>query len=265
MTMERKRITIGRDTGNDIHIDEQWDLVSNRHGEIICNEGKLTFIDHSSNGTVINGQKIQNTSVGIYPGDSIRLANVFALEWDVIERFFPRQQRPTVTRNVRAESQDAGRRTLQMQAANTSKGRETEQFSNGIHGDESLTRPNHRQNDNMFGQANEYSQSEIDKEIEKWNWGAFFCSWLWGTFNGIYWPLACILISVVPYLGQVCSLCLCVYLGLNGSKMAWRKGKYENFDRFKKAQRLWAIFGIVWFALTIIGNIYLLDYTLTLL
>lgn len=262
--MGRNRITIGRDSHNDVRIDEQWDTVSNRHGEISYENGKLTFIDHSSNGTVINGQKIHNTSVGIYPGDTIRLANVFDLEWNVIDRFFPELHRPTVTRNVRGENQNAGRRTVQMNTQNSSNGRMTERFDSHSN---YQSRQDYRQDINVdnFGQANDYSQSEIDTEIEKWNWGAFFCSWLWGAFNGIYWPLFIILIAGIPYVGQVCSLCLCVYLGLNGSKMAWRTGKYHSFERFKNAQKNWAIGGIIWFALNVLGYIYILNYSLTLL
>lgn len=262
--MSRNKITIGRDSHNDVRIDERWDTVSNRHGEIVYENGKLTFIDHSSNGTTINGQKIQNTSVGIYPGDTIRLANVFDLEWNVIERFFPEMNRPTVTRNVRAENQNTGRRTVQMNVTDASKGRKTEHFNQKQQPQDDYTQERNVKVDN-YGQANEFSQSEIDKEIEKWNWGAFFCSWLWGAFNGIYWPLFIILIAGIPYVGQVCSLCLCVYLGLNGSKMAWRTGKYRNFEQFKNAQKNWAIGGIIWFALNILGYIYILNYSLTLL
>lgn len=262
--MGRNRITIGRDSHNDVRIDEQWDTVSNRHGEISYEDGKLTFIDHSSNGTVINGQKIHNTSVGIYPGDTIRLANVFDLEWNVIDRFFPELHRPTVTRNVRGENQNTGRRTVQMNTQNSSNGRMTERFDSNPHRQSGQDYKQEISVDN-FGQANDYSQSEIDKEIEQWNWGAFFCSWLWGAFNGIYWPLFIILIAGIPYVGQVCSLCLCVYLGLNGSKMAWRTGKYHSFERFKNAQKHWAVGGIIWFALNILGYIYILNYSLTLL
>ncbi len=261
--MVRKRITIGRDSSNDIHIDEQWDTVSNRHGEISYENGKLTFIDHSSNGTVINGQKVHNTSVGIYPGDSIRLANALDLEWSVLNRFFPEVHRPTVTRNVRGENQSTGRRTVQMNVDNPSSGRKTERFNNNSQ--QQNPDYGYATKDDNYGRPNEFSQSEIDKEIEKWNWGAFFCSWLWGAFNGIYWPLFIILIAGIPYIGQVCSLCLCVYLGLNGSKMAWRIGKFKSFEHFRNIQKNWAIGGIIWFALNILGYIYLLNYSLTLL
>ncbi len=258
------RITIGRDSHNDIRIDERWDTVSNRHGDITSVDGKLTFIDHSSNGTVINGQKIHNTSVGISPGDTIRLANAFELEWRVIERYFPELQRPTVTRNIHGEGGYNSRRpTAPMHEEGVLHGRKTEKFNNELQREQTM--PHHHDQNINYGGANEYSQSEIDKEIVKWNWGAFFCSWLWGVFNGVYWPAFIILIAAIPYLGQVCSLCLCVYLGLNGSKLAWRTGRFKDFERFKKWQRNWAIGGVVWFCLNILGYIYILNYTLTIL
>ncbi len=263
--MNEYRISIGRDSRNDIHVDERWDTVSNRHGEIVYENGMLTFIDHSSNGTVINGQKIQNTSVGIYRGDDILLANVYPLEWEVIERFFPLQQRPTVTRNVRGEGgQSVGRKTVNKSAYEAQqKGRKTEQFENRNRHDSIGGFP--ANNDANFGQANQYSQSEIDSELERWNWGGFFCNWLWGVFNGIYWPLFIILIAGVPYLGQVATLCLSVYLGLNGSKMAWRSGKYTDFAKFRQIQKNWAIGGAVWFIISVICNIYWLIYVLSLI
>ena len=49
-----------------------------------------------------------------------------------------------------------------------------------------------------FGVENKYSQAEIDKEIDKWNWGAFFCSWIWAVYHKIYWPLAILIIGVSP-------------------------------------------------------------------
>ncbi len=261
--MSRNRITIGRDSSNDIRIDESWDTVSNLHGEISYENGKLTFIDHSSNGTVINGQKIHNNSVDIYQGDSIRLANAFDLDWIVINRFFPEQHRPTVTRNIRNENQSVGHRTVELNAGNASNGRMTERLDSNF---QQRQRSNYVDQPTQinFGKANEFSQSEIDEKIEKWNWGAFFCSWLWGVFNGVYWPLFIILVAAIPYIGQVCSLCLCVYLGLNGSKMAWRSGKYQSFESFLKAQRNWAIGGVIWFIITIAGSIYALNYSLSL-
>lgn len=270
--MGRTNITIGRNPGSDVQIDERWDTVSNNHAEISSSNGRLTFTDHSSNGTVINNQKIHNTSVEINPGDVIKLANVFTLDWVVIRRFFPDSHRPTVVRNSRYDdAQTSGRKAVNRYAdsGSGSSGRLTEDFRNirreeFPHYDSSYDSSIRRPVDDSYGRENKYSQSDIDKELEKWNWGAFFCSWLWAPFNGIYWPLFILLIAGIPYLGQVCSLCLCVYLGLNGSKMAWRSNKFSNFEQFKRVQRNWAVGGIIFFIVGIVGYIYLLQIALSI-
>lgn len=250
--MDRNRITIGRASSCDVHINEQWDTVSNEHADIERQGDSLVFYDHSSNGTVINGQRIRNTNVRIYPGDKILLAGVFELGWDVINRYFPSTRRPTVTQNIHEET---GRKTVRFAPGDLNgqrSGRQTEQFdrrpANNYHISVWNTPP--AQRNDMYGQANAYSQADIDKALEKWNWGAFFCTWLWAVCHKIYWPLLILIVGLVPYIGQVCSLCLCVYLGFNGSRMAWESGRYKDFESYVKAQRNWAFGGLVWFVLS---------------
>ena len=68
------KITIGRDTSNDV-VFENISTISNFHSEIIIDESgnNITYTDHSSNGSWINNQKIQNTSVIISRNDKIVL------------------------------------------------------------------------------------------------------------------------------------------------------------------------------------------------
>ena len=68
------KITIGRDTSNDV-VFENISTISNFHSEIIIDESgnNITYTDHSSNGSWINNQKIQNTSVIISRNDKIIL------------------------------------------------------------------------------------------------------------------------------------------------------------------------------------------------
>ena len=87
--MSKKKISIGRDPQSDIVVDDHWDTVSNEHADIELRDGNLIFYDHSSNGSVINKQKIHNTNVGIYPGDLIMLAGKYELKWDIINQHFP--------------------------------------------------------------------------------------------------------------------------------------------------------------------------------
>lgn len=267
--MNNRKITIGRSSESDIVIDQFWDTVSNEHADIELIDNTLVFHDHSSNGTVINKQKIHNTDVSIYPGDMIMLAGKYELTWDVINSYFPKSQRPTVTRNVRAESNAIGRNTVQRTdtPSQSKSQRETERFSSSsshasyVQGDSSVA---FGKNEN-FGVENAYSQAEIDKETDKWNWGAFLCTWIWAAYHKIYWPLAIILVAFIPYVGQVASLVLSVYLGFTGSAKAWNSGRYSSFESYKSAKKKWTIIGILVFALATIVEASVVYYLLTLI
>lgn len=276
-----KKLTIGRDQRSDVRIDERWDTVSNNHADIVLQGDALLFTDHSTNGTVINGQKIHNTSVGIYPGDKIMLAGVFQLDWIVISQYFPHLRRPTVTRNIHAESSRANQwydepaeQPEHRSQSGGSTGRKTERFESGRkterfdsdHKQSSSHQGTHheqRQDKEAYGQANAYSQADIDRALERWNWGAFFCTWLWALVHKTYWPLLAILCTFIPYLGQVGLLCISVYLGLNGSKIAWRCGRYKTFDSYRRAQRIWALVGVVLFAANVAITVYSINQILS--
>lgn len=265
--MSNKTISIGRNPLSDIVVDERWDTVSNDHADIELCDGSLIFHDHSSNGTVINKQKIHNTSVGIYPGDAIVLAGKFELKWGVINQYFPQSQRPTVIRNIRAENSHTGRKTVQRDGYNqqdAKSSRVTEPFAQ--RSSSVLQRvPDVKERNDNFGVENTYSQAEIDKEIEKWNWGAFFCSWIWAAYHKIYWPLAIIIVGCIPYLGQVSALALSIYLGFTGSTKAWNSGRYSDFGSYKSAQKKWAIIGLIIFLMGIIAEIFLVYHSLALI
>lgn len=248
--MTRIRISIGRDPQSDIVVDDRWDTVSNEHADIELLDGRLVYYDHSSNGTIINKQKIHNKNVGVYPGDVIMLAGKFELCWDVINRFFPQSQRPTVTRNVRTEHADSSRGTEQF----------TPRQQSFIHQEGSVVGG---RIDN-YGVENTYSQAEIDKEINKWNWGAFFCSWIWAAYHKIYWPLAVLIVGCIPYIGQIATLILSAYLGFTGSAKAWASGRYATFESFKAAQKKWAIIGVIVFVLGIVAEAFLVYHLLAL-
>ena len=81
----------------------------------------------------------------------------------------------------------------------------------------------------------------IPPEIDRWNWGAFFLSWIWGLGNGT--PIA--LLTLVPLVGFV----MIFVLGAKGSRWAWRNKRWDSVEHFKRVQRKWAIAGvIVWIA-----------------
>ncbi|MGB6538980.1 MAG: cytochrome c oxidase assembly factor Coa1 family protein [Xanthobacteraceae bacterium] len=81
----------------------------------------------------------------------------------------------------------------------------------------------------------------IPPEIDRWNWGAFLLNWIWGVGNNTFIAL----LSLIPLFGFVWIF----VLGAKGSRWAWRNGRWDSVDHFRRVQRRWAIWGAVfWIA-----------------
>lgn len=87
--------------------------------------------------------------------------------------------------------------------------------------------------------------SIVPQEINKWNWGAFFFSWIWGLGNRTYLAL----LFFVPFLG----FAMMVVLGVKGSEWAWRNKKWDSVEHFQRVQRKWAIAAITFTIAMILG------------
>ncbi len=119
------------------------------------------------------------------------------------------------------------------------------------------TRTGDRQGSDTYHTQTGHTPSQ--DELSKFNWGAFWFSWLWAAFNGIYWPLIFILVNFIPYVGQFAGLGLCIYLGIKGNELAWNAKTWNSWGHFKETQKKWArafwwIIGIC-LALVLIGGI----------
>ena len=90
-----------------------------------------------------------------------------------------------------------------------------------------------------------YTPDEVPEEIKKWNWGAFFFNWIWGLFNGVYWPLVLIVVNFIPYIGGLLVFAACVVLGVKGSEWAWKGRSWRSVEHFKRVQRNWA-WAVLW-------------------
>ncbi len=77
----------------------------------------------------------------------------------------------------------------------------------------------------------------LPPEIRSWNWGAFLLNWIWGIGNNTYIAL----LSLIPVMNVIMPF----VLGAKGSAWAWRNGRWDNVDHFKRVQRRWAIWGAV--------------------
>lgn len=78
-----KKYSIGKLPNNDIIYDAG--VVSRMHADILVgDDGSITLIDHSKNGTMVNGTLIHHSSRPIRRGDNIVFANAVPLDWSRI-------------------------------------------------------------------------------------------------------------------------------------------------------------------------------------
>ena len=267
-----KSITIGRSPSCTIHISEDYDIVSNDHAEILQQGTELTFIDHSSNGTIINGQKIKGKSVNIYPGDRIILAGVCELSWDKINAFVVPVGRPTVARNIRGNgAMDAGRRMdvqgyteqYQQQDYGQRNSRMTDFMERGDSYDRRQESGSYVASGNNERRKDTTSSSQIDREVDKWNWGAFFFGWIWGIFNKVYLSIFQLVASILSFglvmigLGIIApffsltNLGIAIWLGVKGSRMAWDNGAYRNLEHFRNVRHNWNVAVLIVFCVSV--------------
>ena len=79
---------------------------------------------------------------------------------------------------------------------------------------------------------------QIPDDLKRWNWGAFFLNWIWGSVTTLTSPL----LTFVPFFGI---LVMPFVLGAKGSEWAWRNGRWDSVEHFKRVQRRWAVWGFV--------------------
>ena len=85
----------------------------------------------------------------------------------------------------------------------------------------------------------------IPAEIDRWNWGAFLLNWIWGIGNNTYIAL----LALIPGV----SFIMLFVLGAKGSAWAWRNGRWDSVEHFKRVQRKWAIWGaVLWIGMLVL-------------
>lgn len=77
--------------------------------------------------------------------------------------------------------------------------------------------------------------SNVPLEIVRWNWGAFWFTWIWGIFNKSY-------ISFLAFV-PIANFFIPFYLGAKGNELAWRNNEWLDIEEFNRFQRKWAIGG----------------------
>ena len=76
-------IQIGRNASNDIVYNEP--SISGNHADLtIGDDGQMILSDHSTNGTIVNGQPLHQSSRPVSFGDSILFPGGFQLDWNQV-------------------------------------------------------------------------------------------------------------------------------------------------------------------------------------
>jgi hypothetical protein len=93
----------------------------------------------------------------------------------------------------------------------------------------------------------------VPAEINGWNWGAFWLTWIWGIANKSY-------ISFLVFL-PVANIIMPFYLGARGNELAWKNTYWNDVEEFKTVQKKWSrgawiytIIVAVLFTLGIVGQ-----------
>ena len=100
---------------------------------------------------------------------------------------------------------------------------------------------------NNSGSGNIFDASVIvPKEIQGWNWGAFFLPGFWCIPNRVWIGLLAwtdfSLITVLFTFGMTWPI-MAVILGVKGNEWAWKSRRWQSVKDFKRHQRMWAIAG----------------------
>jgi len=93
---------------------------------------------------------------------------------------------------------------------------------------------------------NQEASSEMPKELDTWNWGAFLLTWIWGIGNQVWLALLALIPIGIVQLGVM------IYLGIKGNELAWKARKYASVTEFKEIQRKWAIAGLIVFIIQMV-------------
>lgn len=96
----------------------------------------------------------------------------------------------------------------------------------------------------------------VPPEARRWNWGAFFLTWIWGVGNNV---LIAFLVWV-PFLNLV----MPIILGIKGGEWAWQKKRWDSVEHFQSVQRIWAWVGFGVFLFFLLALIAAFSFVVSL-
>ena len=78
-------------------------------------------------------------------------------------------------------------------------------------------------------------------QVQRWNWGAFFLSWIWAFAHRLpVWGIIGLVAQFVPLAGWA----VAIYLGVKGGELAWRERPFRSLAEFQATERVWGWWGV---------------------
>lgn len=109
--------------------------------------------------------------------------------------------------------------------------------------------------------------TKTSDNLVKFNWGAFFGTWIWGLFNKSYKTL-----FMIPLCFTTAGFPFMLICGLKGNKWAYKNNSYDNLEQFHQKQSrqtlIWSlltpILAFIMFVVTVFTlGIFLTNYSKT--
>lgn len=99
----------------------------------------------------------------------------------------------------------------------------------------------------------EHSQVPLEVK-EKFNWGAFLLSWIWGLGNKTYITLIYLILGFIPLV----NLGVSIWFGIKGNEWAWQNKRFKSIPDFHSYQKKWVVGAIIfWIIFVIAVNVIL--------
>ena len=121
-----------------------------------------------------------------------------------------------------------------------------DQNNNVIQSGDFADRSTSNSDKNMSGRGSGYPVPDV--VANRFNWGAFLLTWIWGLGNSTYITLlffVTILFGFIPLIGGLISLGVCIWFGIKGNEWAWQNKHFDSVQAFHDYQKKWAIAGVI--------------------
>lgn len=237
---------IGRNPNCDIVFADQ--SVSGSHADLcILDNGSIQLVEHSTNGTYVNQTYVHQQTVTLNGSEILSFPGGGTVALPQLLGSQAKDPRGTVVIGP-AQAQQMNNMPMPMPAPMPAPmpqvqqpGQQQANIQINISGDAAGQHGSHS------------SQMHNGAEplcLHSWSWGGFFFGWLWAVFNGIYWPLVCL----IPGLGIIAAFVINIVLGVKGNEYAWAKATISP-EAFDKKQHNWAVAAAIVFCASLLISI----------